>query len=366
MPERVAATVIIPVLDERDSIAPLIDALLAQMTSVDEIVVADGGSTDGTRSYLDLRAAAEPRLRVVDGPGGISENRNAAIAAASNEVIASTDAGCIPEPDWLEQITAPFESGADWVAGMSRPAGNHPTHIAMGLTLMPVAEEVNPEHFLPGGASQAFRKSAWRRVSGFPEGVQAGEDTVFGQRMRSAGFRPVFRPEAMVRWVSPGGLADMTLKAFRWGKADGTSGFGSSGYLRVVTGYVGPPIVAVVLLLLGRPLWAGLAITPLVALTASRTRFKYRWIPGPAKWLVVPISHILKMWSQGLGWVIGFLRRPERNSLGSYGKRLVLHVQAWAKRLIRPYVPDRLVARSRSNSIQHVSRVNVDVVVSDE
>src|SRR5665811_1248301 len=171
MPVRVAATVIIPVLDERDNIAPLIDALLSQMAPPDEIVVADGGSTDGTREYLEERSTMDRRLRIVDGPGGISENRNAAIAAARNDVIACTDAGCIPEPDWLEQITAPFESGADWVAGMSRPAGDHPTHIAMGLVLMPVAEEVNPEHFLPGGASQAFRKSAWQRVSGFPQGM---------------------------------------------------------------------------------------------------------------------------------------------------------------------------------------------------
>jgi hypothetical protein len=62
-------------------------------------------------------------LRVVEGPGPISENRNAAIAAASNEVIACTDAGCVAQPEWLERLVAPIEAGAQWVAGFYQPQG---------------------------------------------------------------------------------------------------------------------------------------------------------------------------------------------------------------------------------------------------
>lgn len=104
-------SVVTPALNERSTIEALVDSLLSQTMMPTEIVIADGGSTDGTREVLDQLAEVNPRLRVVDGPGGISENRNAAITEAGHEIVACIDAGCTAQPDWLEKITAPFAQG---------------------------------------------------------------------------------------------------------------------------------------------------------------------------------------------------------------------------------------------------------------
>ena len=99
-------SVVTPALNERSTIEALVDSLLAQSVVPTEIVIADGGSTDGTREVLDQLAETHSRVRIVDGPGGISENRNAAISQAGHEIVACIDAGCTAQPDWLKSAVA--------------------------------------------------------------------------------------------------------------------------------------------------------------------------------------------------------------------------------------------------------------------
>jgi len=62
--ERIA--VVVPVLDEAARIRPCLEALLAQPAEVEEILVVDGGSGDGTQGVVAEFAARDPRLRLVD------------------------------------------------------------------------------------------------------------------------------------------------------------------------------------------------------------------------------------------------------------------------------------------------------------
>lgn len=82
-------SVITTVFNEAGTIAATIASLFAQTRPPDEVVVADAGSTDGTRRQLDDLAAAEPRLRVIHAPGNRSAGRNAAIRAATHDLLAT-------------------------------------------------------------------------------------------------------------------------------------------------------------------------------------------------------------------------------------------------------------------------------------
>ncbi len=85
-------TLVFTVLNEAKSIRTLLDSIAAQTRLPDEIVVCDGGSHDDTANIL----RNEPRLniRVIEAQGAnISRGRNIAIAAASHDLIACTDAG---------------------------------------------------------------------------------------------------------------------------------------------------------------------------------------------------------------------------------------------------------------------------------
>ena len=83
-PPKVPLTVVIPTLNEAWQIAEAMDAL----RWVDEVIVADGGSSDETVAIARERGAT-----VLDVPGRtIAGQRNAAIAAARNEWVLALDA----------------------------------------------------------------------------------------------------------------------------------------------------------------------------------------------------------------------------------------------------------------------------------
>ena len=121
------------------------DSLLEQTRWPNEIVICDGGSEDSTVEILKEYLGRLPGLRIVAEPGSnISQGRNRAVSEAKGTVIACTDAGVRLDPNWLEQLIAPFEEGAPtqegcvWaVGGFFVPEVSGPFQVAMGATVLP-------------------------------------------------------------------------------------------------------------------------------------------------------------------------------------------------------------------------------------
>ena len=215
-------SVILTVLNEAESLPALLDSLAAQTRPADEIVVADGGSTDATLSVLAEHAARLP-LRVVDAPGSnISQGRNRAVAAALGDLIAATDAGVRCEPDWLERLTAPLADPAVMaVAGFFRPDATTPLEVAMGATVLPEARDVNPATYLPSSRSVAYRRAVWEAVGGYPEWLDFSEDVVFDLNVRQR-FGPfVFVPQALVNFRPRGSLRALARQYYQYARGDG-------------------------------------------------------------------------------------------------------------------------------------------------
>ena len=162
--------VIATVLNEGESIRGLMDSLVAQTRQPDELVIVDGGSSDATVAIIRSYADRLP-LRLLVEPGcSISAGRNRAIAAAESEIIAITDAGVILDPGWLDAITAPLRAdpAVAVVSGFFEADPRTHFEAAMGATVLPLADEIDPATFLPSSRSVALRKDAWARVGGYP------------------------------------------------------------------------------------------------------------------------------------------------------------------------------------------------------
>ena len=74
-----------------------------------EVVVVNGPSTDNTEEVLDSFAGKIKRGRCPEA--NLSMSRNIGIAMAAGDVIAFIDDDAIPEPEWLDQAMAAFDSG---------------------------------------------------------------------------------------------------------------------------------------------------------------------------------------------------------------------------------------------------------------
>jgi GT2 family glycosyltransferase len=194
-------------------------------------------------------------LKVLVHPGtNISQGRNAAIAEATGEIIASTDSGVRLSPDWLEELVSPFREGVHVVSGFFLPDPQTVFETAMGATVLPVLADVNPEKFLPSSRSVAFRKAAWERVGGYPEWLDYCEDLVFDFKLRDLGPF-AFAPRALVYFRPRKSLGAFFQQYYRYARGDGKADLWR---LRHTIRYSTYLIVGPVIFLLGlwqTPLW---------------------------------------------------------------------------------------------------------------
>jgi glycosyltransferase involved in cell wall biosynthesis len=103
-------SLVVPVYNAADDLAPMLADLRAQTLAEMEFVLVDDGSTDASAEMLRAFAAQEPRARIFHQPnGGPSRARNAAIAAARGEYIGFADADDRLEPSLGHAVLAALE-----------------------------------------------------------------------------------------------------------------------------------------------------------------------------------------------------------------------------------------------------------------
>jgi glycosyltransferase involved in cell wall biosynthesis len=203
-----------------------VDAFLASLASQtrmpDEVVIVDGGSSDGTAERF---GDADGISLIVEPGANIARGRNVALAAAAHDVIAVTDADCVLEPSWLEELLKPMEAGADVSMGFYEPVIDTFFDACMAAVNLPGdAAEIDESRFNPSGRSVAYRRDAIDAVGGYPEWLAIGEDMWVDLRWRERGLDMRFAPEAIVRWRLRDGPASTWRQYFRYARGDAQAG----------------------------------------------------------------------------------------------------------------------------------------------
>ena len=221
-------TIVIPVLNEVENIADLLDDCAAQSLVPAEVVVVDAGSRDGTFELLQERARRWPRLRVLSVPGATpGRGRNEAIARTSAPAVATLDAGSRVGSGWLAELAAALGDGSGRVCvGVAEADAHTPFERAAGwltLTAFKPSDRAGPlgRPVTPAGRNgYCFSVEAWRLVGGYPPGLPWGEDKLFVERLRRLGFELMPVPAAAVRWRPRRNLRELYVQYERYARGD--------------------------------------------------------------------------------------------------------------------------------------------------
>jgi glycosyltransferase involved in cell wall biosynthesis len=191
-------SVVLTELNEVQDIGRAVSSLLEQQPPAAEVIVVDGGSTDGTWEWLIAAHERDQRLVAIRDEtcslkfcaGPVSRGRNVAIAAAKSEIVACADAGCTYAPGWLRNLTAPLLAGTgEYALGGScidpnmGPSGSTVWDVA-AAPFFSIKLGANEPTKSCTARSMAFTRQLWQRIGGFPESVLVGEDTLFDLEAR--------------------------------------------------------------------------------------------------------------------------------------------------------------------------------------
>lgn len=193
-----------------------------------EIVVADGMSEDGTREALAEIAGSNPRVIVIDNPARwTSHGLNAAIRAASGQIMVRMDGHSVYAPDYLRQCVAVLlSSGADNVGGPWVAKADHYVGEAVAAAFQ--------SRFAVGGARShrphyegnvdtvylgCWRKEVFERYGGFDERLVRNQDDEHNLRIIRRGGR-IWQSPKIRSWYSSrtsfGGLFRQYLQYGYW------------------------------------------------------------------------------------------------------------------------------------------------------
>jgi glycosyltransferase involved in cell wall biosynthesis len=222
------ASVILAVLDEGEHIDAVLESISGQdHGSLLEIIVADGGSTDDTRTRVGAWTKRDPRVMLIDNPQRKqSFGLNAAAAAATGDYLVRADGHTVYEPDYVRRsVELAIETGGA-VGGPMNAVGS--TGFERAVAAVMKTRWLMPARFHHAVTRErvdtvylgAFRRDDFLSVGGFrsfPSG--AGEDPDFYYRWRSSGREVYVDPSIKSRYAPRSSISALWSQYTRYGRA---------------------------------------------------------------------------------------------------------------------------------------------------
>jgi len=182
-------SIIVPVYNGEATIRTCVEALLGLDYPRDrfEVIIVDNKSLDGTRRIVEGYAVTLLQEAAVQSSYAA---RNLGIAHASGDVLAFTDADCVPERGWLRAIVAAIEPvDVGGVAGAIEAFRADSAVEKYQARRAIRADRAYKHKVLPFAqtANAAYKREVFEKIGLFDPTLIYGGDIDFSWRMQSAG-----------------------------------------------------------------------------------------------------------------------------------------------------------------------------------
>ncbi|HEY8572369.1 glycosyltransferase family 2 protein [Phenylobacterium sp.] len=258
------ALIVIPALNEAKVIARVIDQILADEGLVDPLVlVADGGSTDGTRDIVRRIAERDPRVRLMPNPGKLQ--------SAGVNLAARLLGGDRP---WLVRVDAHADYPANYASTLIEEARR--THAHSVVVSMDTRGEnwfqravaaaqnsvlgtggsahrlATQGQWVDHGHHALFHAESFEKVGGYDESFSHNEDAELDYRLNQAGGRIWLTDKVRIGYYPRSTPKALWKQYFSYGK----------GRARTVLKHFTPLKIRQAVPLAIAPAVASLALTP--------------------------------------------------------------------------------------------------------
>jgi glycosyltransferase involved in cell wall biosynthesis len=213
------ASIIIPTFNGASRIGHCLDSLVKQTAGRDvEILVVDDGSTDNTANVVNSYSSARLITQANAGPASA---RNHGALEAGGAILLFTDDDCVPMPDWLEAMLAPFQDSE--VVGAKGIYRTHQKSLAARFVQIEYEDKYRLMAGLPSidfidTYSAGFRRDRFLEMTGYDTSfpVACAEDIELSYRMSARGWKMKFVPGAIVYHTHPDTFSRYLKKKYKF------------------------------------------------------------------------------------------------------------------------------------------------------
>lgn len=215
-------SVIVPVINEEKKIGQCLDAIFSQTQKPFEVIVVDGHSKDDT-----VKCANKYPVKILYEDYHTRAGAcQVGINNANGDLIAFTDADCIPRENWLEKLVEELKEDIVGVGGGIVNTGKGLWEISINLAMdsfLGSANSVQGRLFKNkryvnsiSGCNCIYRKIDLIKVGGFDVSLTTAEDTDVNNKLLAIG-KLIYTPDAIILHNHSRGLRAFAKRMYQYG-----------------------------------------------------------------------------------------------------------------------------------------------------
>ncbi len=219
-------SIICPAYNEENYIRNILSFFDESKPKEKELLIVDGGSTDGTREIVLEWGKKNSNIKLIENTKQtVPFALNLGIKNSKGEIIVRIDAHTIYSLDYFEKIIETFErTGADIVGGPTRIHADNALQEAIGFTMShpfgiggSKVHDRKFEGYTDHVTFGAWKSEIFKETGLFDERLKRNQDDEFHYRAKSLGKKIYLNPEIKLWYIPRGSIPEFFVQYFQFG-----------------------------------------------------------------------------------------------------------------------------------------------------